>query len=118
MAFIGVFSLLLAGTLSFFIFLFSSFLFLGVPCRLRDLAGQRYGNGFGGAASSTHVLVFRSRCPLVKILVRWGKGKRSTGRLSNLSKPLPPWNGPDMRVDVPPTRGSNLWGSKSIFSDS
>ena len=47
-------------------------------------------------------------------------GKRLTGRLPNLSlTTLPPrWSGrmfrsrPDVRVDVPPTRGSNLWGPK------
>ena len=31
---------------------------------------------------------------------------------------LPPWHGPNIRVDVPPTRGSNFWVSRSIFSDS
>ena len=55
----------------------------------------------------------------VKALVRWAT---STGKKVYQSptstKPyntLPPWNGPDIRVNVSPTRGSNFWGSRSSF---
>ena len=58
---------------------------------------------------------------VVKALVRLDTGKRLTNRLPKLSL-VTPWNGgtfrsrPDIRVDVSPTRGSNLWGPTEYFS--
>ena len=55
----------------------------------------------------------------VKVLVRWAKGKMLTNHLPNLSltTPFPPWNEPDIYTGrrVTPARGSNFWGSISIF---
>lgn len=57
MAFIDALSLPLPGTSSCFIIIIFFLFISSVPCRLRSLAVQRGGSGFGGAASSTHALV-------------------------------------------------------------
>ena len=54
----------------------------------------------------------------VRVLVRWAKCKRLTNRLPNISLITlsPPGTDRILRVDASPhTRGSNFWGSRSIF---
>ena len=47
------------------------------------------------------------------------EGKRRyqsiVGATMYLAHQFPPWNGPDIRVNVSPTRGSICCGSRSIF---
>ena len=65
---------------------------------------------------TTHGL---STMPFVRVLVvRWDTGKRLTNRLPKLRlTTLSPWTDRIhiIRVNVSPTRGSNFWGSTSIF---
>ena len=55
--------------------------------------------------------------PLVKVLVRWAKSKMLTDRLCNVIHITlsPPGTDRILRVDAQSTRGSNFWGSRSIF---